>query len=214
MLTTLLRDKGHEVISWIENCSVEGDPDFVFEKWVGTPDADHCFIFDTDGATKSDLVIYYGPAGKDACCEVGAAWASQVPVFGLYAKGEDLGLMRKMISTWCLSYQHLIIEVDALQVDVEASKKGPLKMLGPEHEALCHGRDVGNYEEKILLNQVVSEDFMIARDRKNVLWFVGGEKYNVTKHPEECFDYLFRVPIYDKDCSCDWCTYMRRYYES
>lgn len=116
MLTGLLRAKGHEVISWIENCSLEGNKNFEFEKWVHTKEAHECFVFDTDGATKSDLVIYYGPAGKDACAEVGAAWASSVLVIGLYAKGEDLGLMRKMMHDWTNSVADLMQMVAQYQL--------------------------------------------------------------------------------------------------
>ncbi len=114
MLTALLRDKGHEVVSWIENNFGE-NPDnslnsgkFDFETWVTSPESDQSFYFDTQGATRSDLVIYYGPSGKDACAELGAAWAAGVPIIGLWAKGEDLGLMRKMAIDWYYHYRQLL----------------------------------------------------------------------------------------------------------
>lgn len=100
MLTTILREKGHTVVSWIENCSIEGQTNFNFEEWVKTPAADDCFNFDINGATQSDLLIYYGPAGKDAAAEMGAAFGAGVPILGLRAKGEDFGLMRKMAIRW------------------------------------------------------------------------------------------------------------------
>ena len=103
MLTSLLREAGHEVISWVENNYKENysvAKKIDFEHWVDTPDAEKSFIFDTDGATKSDLMIYLAPSGKDAGAEVGAAWASKVPIIGLFSKGEDFGLMRKMIYKW------------------------------------------------------------------------------------------------------------------
>ena len=100
MLTTILRESGHEVISWIENCGLEADKKFVFEDWVNTPDTAEKFNFDIQGVISSDLVIYYGPAGKDACMEVGVAYGSGIDVIGLYAKGEDLGLMRKCMRCW------------------------------------------------------------------------------------------------------------------
>jgi len=108
MLTEILRSKGHYVVSWIENCNKEGSQGFVFDEWIKTEDSEKSFVFDTDGATKSDLVIYYGPAGKDACCEVGAAWAKGITIIGLYAKGEDLGLMRKMMHSWCSEIKDLL----------------------------------------------------------------------------------------------------------
>jgi hypothetical protein len=113
MLTELLRVRGCEVSSWIENCDKEERPDFNFEQWVKTPDADRCFDFDVSGATNCDLFIYYGPAGKDACAELGAAYGAKVPaIVGLYAKGEDLGLMRKMVTYWFHKYSELVDLID------------------------------------------------------------------------------------------------------
>jgi hypothetical protein len=114
MLTALLREKGHKVVSWIENSYGE-KKDFDFEEWIKTDIAYQSFLFDTKGATESDLVIYYGPAGKDACCEIGAAWAKRVPIIGLNAKGEDLGLMRKMMLCWCDLYTEVLDVIEQMQ---------------------------------------------------------------------------------------------------
>jgi len=119
MLTTLLRDREYEVVSWIENNFEEGyfkfKKEFSFEEWMHTESAKKAFDFDTLGAIRSDVVIYYGPAGKDACMEVGAAWASQVPIIGLYAKGEDLGLMRKMMYCWVNNYLEVLDELEKMK---------------------------------------------------------------------------------------------------
>src|SRR5574343_86553 len=72
MLTKLLRDQGHEVISWVENNYGEGhgaNKPINFEEWVKTEKADNSFYFDTEGARNCDIFIYYGPAGKDAAAE-------------------------------------------------------------------------------------------------------------------------------------------------
>lgn len=126
MLTTLLRNKGHEVISWVENNYGEDHnhvtKKFSFEQWVNSSEADQSFRFDTHGATKSDLVIYYAPSGKDACAELGAAWASCVPIIGLYAKGEDLGLMRKMVTFWYNRYTEILDHVDRMAKPFAASR--------------------------------------------------------------------------------------------
>lgn len=118
MLTELLREQGHQVISWVENNYGENHnhvtKKFSFEEWVNSSEADQSFIFDTDGATKSDLVIYYGPSGKDACAELGAAWSAGIPIIGLWAKGEDLGLMRKMVKKWYTRYTELLLAVDVI----------------------------------------------------------------------------------------------------
>ena len=118
MLTAILREKGHTVISWIENNYGEYHNHVTkkidFETWVNSDEAVQSFEFDTNGATTSDLVIYYAPSGKDACAEMGAAWAAGVPILGLYAKGEDLGLMRKMVSKWFSRYTDLLQEVECI----------------------------------------------------------------------------------------------------
>lgn len=107
MLTFLLREQKHNVMSFVENNFGE-NPDsskntkkFDFEKWVNSDKANQSFEYDTTGAMFSDLVIYIAPSGKDAAAECGMAFARGVPIIGLYAKGEDFGLMRKMMSIWC-----------------------------------------------------------------------------------------------------------------
>jgi len=117
MLTLLLRNEGHEVLSFVENNYGEGHSakkPMDFEKWVWTDAAQRSFIYDTDGATKSDLVVYISPSGKDAAAEVGAAWASGVPILGLYAKGEDFGLMRRMVHQWFEHYTELLTAIKSM----------------------------------------------------------------------------------------------------
>ena len=117
MLTALLRAKGHTVVSWVENNYGENHnhvtKKFSFEEWMLSSESEQSFHFDITGATTSDLVIYYAPSGKDACAEIGAAWGSNIPIIGLYAKGEDLGLMRKLI-TWYYRYTDLLDAVDEI----------------------------------------------------------------------------------------------------
>jgi hypothetical protein len=120
MLTALLREADHEVISWIENNYGENPNNsgnsqakkFDFEEWVNSPEADQSFAFDTIGAATCDLLIYVGPAGKDAAAEVGIAYARNIRIIGLWSKGEDFGLMRKMFHKWFERYTDLLIEVD------------------------------------------------------------------------------------------------------
>jgi hypothetical protein len=110
MLTELLRLKGHTILSFVENNFGEGHGPIKpkpFDEWVLTAKADQSFQYDTEGATKSHMVIYIGPSGTDAWAEVGAAWASGVPIIGLWAKGEQAGLMRKMI-TWVNDFRELL----------------------------------------------------------------------------------------------------------
>ena len=117
MLTSLLRERGHKVLSFVENNFGEGhgaNKPMDFEKWVYTDKADSSFRYDTEGATTSDLVVYISPSGTDAWAEVGAAWGVGVAVFGLWAKGEQSGLMRKMMTAWFDRHVDLLAAVDEL----------------------------------------------------------------------------------------------------
>ena len=67
----------------------------------------------TKSAMAADLVIYISPSGKDAAAECGMAFAKKIPVFGLYSKGEDLGLMRRMMVRWFEGYDEMLKEIDA-----------------------------------------------------------------------------------------------------
>lgn len=125
MLTDLLRKGGHQVHSFVERAVAdEGRTNikFDFEQWINSEDGEEKFVYDTDGATKSDMVIYIGPSGTDAWAEVGAAWATGRPILGLYAKGEPSGLMRKMVQ-WFTDYRELLREVNSYPTTVASSQK-------------------------------------------------------------------------------------------
>lgn len=124
MLTYLLRQEGYEVISWVENNYGEGHnhvtKKFDFETWVNTSQSDQSFEFDTNGATSCDVFIYVGPAGKDAAAECGMCYGQRrtgryIPMFGLTAKGEDFGLMRKMFDGWYDRYTDIIEDIKAFE---------------------------------------------------------------------------------------------------
>jgi len=78
-----------------------------FDEWVSSPEGQDKFVYDTSSATTADLLIYISPSGPDAWAEVGAAWAHGVPIFGLWAKSESIGLMRKMVM-WSPHYDDLL----------------------------------------------------------------------------------------------------------
>lgn len=131
MLTALLREKGHKVLSFVENNYGEGHSarkPMDFEKWIQTPQADSSFDYDSHGAMGCDLLIYISPSGKDAAAEVGMCYGQRctgkvIPILGLYAKGEDFGLMRKMFDGWYERYLDLLAAVD----EVEKMRKEPAK---------------------------------------------------------------------------------------
>ena len=115
MLTSELRIIGFDVLSFVENQIFNKDktknPDLYkksFEEWIKQPEANKCFKYDTESIIKADIIIYLSPSGKDAAAEIGIAWANKKPIYGLFAKGEDLGLMRKLINPWFYDYKMLL----------------------------------------------------------------------------------------------------------
>jgi hypothetical protein len=60
MLTALLREKGHEVVSWIEN-SYDEQLYVGYEnmsKWIQSENGAKAFDYDTYGASTCDLMIF------------------------------------------------------------------------------------------------------------------------------------------------------------
>ena len=123
MLTDKLEKLGIEVLSWLR----EGRPEEAFlsrrelEHFILSTEGRRVFKFCADSATQADLVIYLGPSGCDAWAEVGAAYGTGVPIFGLLAKAEEVGLMRHMIACWCVSVEDLLGQVLDLKKRLESA---------------------------------------------------------------------------------------------
>lgn len=116
MLTERLEEAGHTVLSWLR----EGRPEEAFlsrrelEHFINSSEGKRVFNFCAGSATGCDLVIYLGPSGCDAWAEVGAAYGKGLPVLGLLAKSEEVGLMRHMLRSWHRSVTELLEEVAAM----------------------------------------------------------------------------------------------------
>lgn len=80
-------------------------------QWINSEDGRRKFEYDLQAATTADVVIYLGPSGCDAWAEVGAAYASGRTVLGVRAKGEEVGLMRRMVQHWFITLDDLIRHV-------------------------------------------------------------------------------------------------------
>ena len=120
MLTRLLKEREYEVLSFVENSYSEGyasgDEPLDFEKWMQTERANKSFDYDSQGAMTCNLLIYISPSGKDAAAECGMCYGQRfsgktIPMYALYAKGEDFGLMRKMFDRWFDNYLDLLIHI-------------------------------------------------------------------------------------------------------
>ncbi len=116
MLTERLEDAGHAVLSWLR----EGRPEEAFlsrrelAHFINSDEGRRVFDFCAGSATGCDLVIYLGPSGCDAWAEVGAAYGRGLPVLGLLAKSEEVGLMRHMVRSWHRSVTELLEAVSAM----------------------------------------------------------------------------------------------------
>jgi hypothetical protein len=116
MLTERLEQAGHEVLSWLR----EGRPEEAFlsrrelAHFINSGEGRRVFRFCASSATEADLLLYLGPSGCDAWAEVGAANGRGVPIFGLLAKSEEVGLMRHMIRSWHQSVGDLLEAVSRM----------------------------------------------------------------------------------------------------
>ncbi len=117
MLTNLLEERGHDVLSWIR----EGRPEeaFLSQKelthFIESSEGKRVFDFCVNSVMSVDLVIYLGASGCDAWAEIGAAFGSSIPILGLRAKAEQVGLMRHMIKNWFTGIPDLLLAVEELE---------------------------------------------------------------------------------------------------
>jgi len=116
MLTARLEERGHEVLSWLR----EGRPEEAFlsqrelAAFIRSEEGRRIFEFCAASAVGADLLIYLGPSGCDAWAEVGAAYGAQVPIFGLLAKSEEVGLMRHMVRSWFSSVEDMLAALESV----------------------------------------------------------------------------------------------------
>ena len=86
-------------------------------KWFDTDQGGETFSFCKDSVTNADLVIYLGDSGKDACIEIGMAYASDIPIIGLAGSLEDAGLMLNgAVDLWKTSYDSLIVAIEKINL--------------------------------------------------------------------------------------------------
>jgi len=112
LVTRLLEARGHRVKSFVREAAHREPTGFdlvpSLDKWINSPDGARKFQFDSSSAETCDAVIYLGPSGADAWAEIGIAFgAGNKNIFGLTAKGESIGLMRRMVK-WCTTVDELL----------------------------------------------------------------------------------------------------------
>ena len=113
-LSILLEDRGHTVLDW-SKFAPPLSPKLTPEQRKIALDAterDDIFEFCSESCAHADLVIYLGPAGQDAACEIGMAYVAGVHTFGLAGPLEVPGLiLNKAVSKWCRNVDHLLDKV-------------------------------------------------------------------------------------------------------
>ena len=125
LLRDTLRDAGHTVIDFASKAPPLPDSMPLAERRraLDSDERGSIFRFCTEACASSDLCIYVGPAGQDAACEVGIAYASGVPVYALTGPLEKPGL----ILGGCLDQWHQ--DPDTL---LEAIKDLQFSLTSPE----------------------------------------------------------------------------------
>ena len=114
----LLRNKlgqlGHQVLDWsaLAPPLPEGMPTETRRQLLDSDERGDIFRFCTQACREADLVIYLGPAGQDAAAEVGIAYASNIPVYGLAGPLEAPGLiLTRCVQKWFSQVEPLLEEL-------------------------------------------------------------------------------------------------------
>lgn len=111
-IATALRAVGHTVTSCVESTCAELDNHVIkgmdYNEWLSCDASKEAFKDTVRDACSSDLVLYCGDGDKDAVAEMAIAWTVGIPIYGLRVDGEDLRLMRKMVTLWFGTVERLL----------------------------------------------------------------------------------------------------------
>ncbi len=118
----LLRDalvaRGHQILDWTALAPPLADhlsPE-ARRLALDSDERGEIFAFCAQACAEADLLIYLGPAGQDAACEVGMAYSAGVPVIGLAAPTEKPGLiLTRAVTTWARDAGACLEAVDRLE---------------------------------------------------------------------------------------------------
>lgn len=118
----ILRDFGHTVIDFSSKAPPLPQHLPLAER-LAALDSDErgqIFKFCADACGSVDLVVYLGPAGQDAACEVGMAYAAGVPVFGVVGPLEIPGLiLNRCVLRWFSEFGPFLDAVKDLQFKLD-----------------------------------------------------------------------------------------------
>lgn len=115
LLTAVLTEQGHIVEDWTKLAPPipSGMPEPEAKALLDSDERGWIFNFCSRACICVDLLIYLGPAGQDAACEVGLAASSDIPIFGLKGPLERPGLiLNGLVSKWFSSAEELLEAVN------------------------------------------------------------------------------------------------------
>jgi hypothetical protein len=126
LLRDSLRELGHEVADFTSKAPPLPDS-MTMEERRAALDSDErgdIFRFCAEACKSSDLCVYVGPAGQDAACEVGIAWASGVPVYALTSPLEKPGvILDGCIARWFTEPSMLVAALVTIESLLMKKKK-------------------------------------------------------------------------------------------
>jgi hypothetical protein len=118
LLRDALRDLGHTVLDWTDKTPPppESMPLEERRRFFDSDASGDVWWYCVNSCGYADLVVYLGPAGQDAACEVGIAWAAGVHVYGLAGPLEKPGLiLNGCVNRWFTDFTPFFEAVQALQ---------------------------------------------------------------------------------------------------
>ena len=116
----LLRDaltaRGHQILDWTALAPPLAEHLSPEERRAALDSDERGNIFEfceQACRNRADLLIYLGPAGQDAACEVGMAYVAGVPIIGLAAPTEKPGLiLSRAVTVWAGDVDACLAEVE------------------------------------------------------------------------------------------------------
>jgi hypothetical protein len=114
-LRDALQERGHTVLDWTKFAPPLPDSMSPEERRAAldTDERGEIFGFCAQACAGADLVLYLGPSGQDAACEVGMAYVAGVPVFGLAGPLEAPGLiLSNAVRKWVADTAKLLVAVE------------------------------------------------------------------------------------------------------
>ena len=118
LLRDALIERGHHILDW--TALAPPLPDHLSpEERRSALDSDErgeIFDFCANACLRAEVLIYLGPAGQDAACEVGMAYASGVTTIGLAAPTEKPGLiLNRAIKFWAADVHMCLKIIDQIK---------------------------------------------------------------------------------------------------